>query len=502
MEAEDPLASQRSNRPPFFACYLLCSMSPRFKGCTYIGFTVNPRRRIRQHNGEITSGAWQTKKKRPWEMILCIYGFPSQVSALQFEWAWQHPNKSLAVREAAKGLRSLSGTGGKVMLAYTMLTLPEWKSLNLTVNFLSTKYINKTKGCPTLPPHMKVQISPLDELPCYTDNWVSDDEDDLAEDHCSNKSDVSDPEDKALNYKGTAHEKQPTGIKNQQEKENGTQVREKRRRRGRPRKKQKSSSLEDESDSEVLVPSTKEMSLSSLQTNGNIMSERRNKLDTLSAKPDSLLQISDSEDSEDNFGGDQINISIRTRDSFRIPNSSSTTNHTNHRQEMTYSMEDDWSINFRPDCGVAIGSEYDKIEDILDNVSIRRRMSVEEETSEFNMSRDFSIECNLVKDNEADQVTDNVDNSINNKMGASSGPSEFPSFQKYSPLCCISPLKIPEESPYSYITPCKSSPIGKPMNLNYSFLSPVASQCPIIIISSTPRPVSRRIIDLTDSPLT
>ncbi|WJX31219.1 hypothetical protein P8452_19671 [Trifolium repens] len=26
----------------FFACYLLASLNPRFKGHTYIGFTVNP----------------------------------------------------------------------------------------------------------------------------------------------------------------------------------------------------------------------------------------------------------------------------------------------------------------------------------------------------------------------------------------------------------------------------------------------------------------------------
>lgn len=67
----------------FFCCYLLRSTCPRIKGRTYIGFTVNPRRRIRQHNGEISSGAWRTRNGRPWEMVLCIYGFPTNVAALQ-----------------------------------------------------------------------------------------------------------------------------------------------------------------------------------------------------------------------------------------------------------------------------------------------------------------------------------------------------------------------------------------------------------------------------------
>uniref|UniRef100_A0A7N0TGT7 Structure-specific endonuclease subunit SLX1 homolog n=1 Tax=Kalanchoe fedtschenkoi TaxID=63787 RepID=A0A7N0TGT7_KALFE len=117
----------------FFACYLLTSLSPRYKGHTYIGFTVNPKRRIRQHNGEIRCGAWRTKRKRPWEMVMCIYGFATNVSALQFEWAWQHPKESLAVRKAAAELKSLSGVANKIKLAYTMLTLPSWQSLVLTL---------------------------------------------------------------------------------------------------------------------------------------------------------------------------------------------------------------------------------------------------------------------------------------------------------------------------------------------------------------------------------
>lgn len=40
---------------------------------------MNPRRRIRQHNGEISSGAIRTRRGRPWEMVLVVYGFPTQV---------------------------------------------------------------------------------------------------------------------------------------------------------------------------------------------------------------------------------------------------------------------------------------------------------------------------------------------------------------------------------------------------------------------------------------
>ncbi|CAN1180068.1 Structure-specific endonuclease subunit SLX1 [Linum perenne] len=152
----------------FYACYLLTSLSPLSRSATYIGFTVNPRRRIRQHNGEITSGACRTKKRRPWEMVLCIYGFPTNVSALQFEWAWQHPRESKAVRQAVASFKSFNGIANKIKLAYTMLGLPPWQSLNITVNYFSTKHSSCSSGSPSLPEHMKVEICPMEELPCYT----------------------------------------------------------------------------------------------------------------------------------------------------------------------------------------------------------------------------------------------------------------------------------------------------------------------------------------------
>lgn len=66
---------------------------------TYIGSTPSPPRRIRQHNGELTQGAWKTQNNRPWVMQLIVHGFPSKLAALQFEWAWQHPWISRHLRD-------------------------------------------------------------------------------------------------------------------------------------------------------------------------------------------------------------------------------------------------------------------------------------------------------------------------------------------------------------------------------------------------------------------
>lgn len=79
----EPLEQLKSR---FYGVYLLCSLSPdkRYNGKCYIGFTVNPNRRIKQHNrGKEFGGAKKTSNKGPWKMIMIVHGFPNNISALQ-----------------------------------------------------------------------------------------------------------------------------------------------------------------------------------------------------------------------------------------------------------------------------------------------------------------------------------------------------------------------------------------------------------------------------------
>ena len=78
----------------FFVYVLQCT-----DGSTYVGATVDPDHRLRQHNGIIKGGAYATTMKVKngciWERICCVTGFPDWVAALQFEWRWKHLSRTM-----------------------------------------------------------------------------------------------------------------------------------------------------------------------------------------------------------------------------------------------------------------------------------------------------------------------------------------------------------------------------------------------------------------------
>lgn len=69
-------------------CYLLYTD----EGQTYIGATVDPDRRLRQHNQELVGGAKATgirvAQGHVWKRA-CKVPFPEWKTALQFEWRWK-----------------------------------------------------------------------------------------------------------------------------------------------------------------------------------------------------------------------------------------------------------------------------------------------------------------------------------------------------------------------------------------------------------------------------
>lgn len=70
-------------------CYMLYTD----EGQTYVGATVDPDRRLRQHNKEISGGARATGIKvaqgLTWKRACYITNIPEWRSALQIEWRWK-----------------------------------------------------------------------------------------------------------------------------------------------------------------------------------------------------------------------------------------------------------------------------------------------------------------------------------------------------------------------------------------------------------------------------
>lgn len=99
MEQQEQEQEQEAKR---WSVYLLITND---EGVTYVGATVDPARRLRQHNGLIKGGARSTTAVaaagRTWKHVCVIGLFPDNHAALQFEWRW----KSLSRRKDIMAIR-------------------------------------------------------------------------------------------------------------------------------------------------------------------------------------------------------------------------------------------------------------------------------------------------------------------------------------------------------------------------------------------------------------
>lgn len=150
----------------FHAVYVLYCMNARYRGRVYVGYTTDPRRRITQHNrGHGSGGARRTSARGPWQMALFVHGFPSNIAALRFEWALQHPRSSRRLRHlpAKKSREPSFNYHVRVMLS--MLGVGPWRRLPLQLRWVSASLQSSGSSREvdsTRPHHLRIHDPPAE----------------------------------------------------------------------------------------------------------------------------------------------------------------------------------------------------------------------------------------------------------------------------------------------------------------------------------------------------
>ncbi|EPY49714.1 structure-specific endonuclease catalytic subunit [Schizosaccharomyces cryophilus OY26] len=131
---------------PFYCCYLIQSKKKASSRSLYIGSTPNPIRRLRQHNGEIQGGAWKTRNGRPWIVLCLVHGFPNKISALQFEWIWQHPNISRHTKDKEAKINKTPSLSNSLVALQQIVSCNGWNRWPLEITFFSQHAFEKWKA--------------------------------------------------------------------------------------------------------------------------------------------------------------------------------------------------------------------------------------------------------------------------------------------------------------------------------------------------------------------
>lgn len=150
---------------------------------TYVGYTVDPHRRLRQHNGEIVGGAKYTTRQVALNQItwkhLCILACADQAfdnhKALSCEWHLKHPDGK------RKAPTRFNGPRGKLSGVAEVLKHVKFADFNITVHICDTYY---EYGVSLLPTALRIKyqapilMSGIPEVACGQDHISQEEADD------------------------------------------------------------------------------------------------------------------------------------------------------------------------------------------------------------------------------------------------------------------------------------------------------------------------------------
>ena len=108
-------------------------------------------------------GAKRTSNRGPWAMVLIVYGFPNMVSALRFEWAWQHPKRSRRLNHLPLKKKNESSFEYHISILSNMINIGPWNRLPLNIRWIRPELRGNTDFNESLPPpiHMSISYGPI-----------------------------------------------------------------------------------------------------------------------------------------------------------------------------------------------------------------------------------------------------------------------------------------------------------------------------------------------------